>query len=467
MNFNADKYSVEEVKCNREIFRYRAFRNLVYVQNPVAEKYQQMHIFVPEAYYDGKTINGYSLHSAPIFMPNYVGGYMPGGLKSPSADRRSAKNGNTVLQALKRGYVVAVPAVRGRSLQDQSGGFIGKAPACIVDYKAAVRFLRHFSDVLPGNSKKIITNGTSAGGALSVLMGASGNHTDYQPYLDEIGAFDADDSVFAVSAYCPITNLENADMAYEWQFYGVNEYRTVNFSRKHFNFRSIKKTLTAAQTEASAQLKAQFADYVNRLHIYDEHGNALTLNSDGDGSFKTYIQSIVLASANRAMDRGETVDKPWLQFANGRAVDMDFDGYVRDITRMKGVPAFDGWDLHTPENDLFGTKTVPRCHFTAFSTENSTANGIMADKQAVKMMNPMQYMDDTAAEKAPFWRIRHGACDRDTSLAVSAILNLKLREKGFAVDYMSPWNVPHAGDYDLHELFDWIDGICGEKNIGP
>ena len=25
-------------------------------------------------------------------------------------------------------------------------------------------------------------------------------------------------------AYCPITNLENADMAYEWIFNGVNEY---------------------------------------------------------------------------------------------------------------------------------------------------------------------------------------------------------------------------------------------------
>lgn len=30
--------------------------------------------------------------------------------------------------------------------------------------------------------------------------------------------------IFASSDYCPITNLEHADMAYEWMFNGVNSY---------------------------------------------------------------------------------------------------------------------------------------------------------------------------------------------------------------------------------------------------
>ena len=30
--------------------------------------------------------------------------------------------------------------------------------------------------------------------------------------------------IFASSNYCPITNLEHADMAYEWMFNGVNSY---------------------------------------------------------------------------------------------------------------------------------------------------------------------------------------------------------------------------------------------------
>ena len=29
--------------------------------------------------------------------------------------------------------------------------------------------------------------------------------------------------------------------------------------------------------------------------------------------------------------------------------------------------------------------------------------------------------------------------------------------------FASPWGKGHAGDYDLMELFDWIDGICQRK----
>lgn len=64
---------------------------------------------------------------------------------------------------------------RGRTLRDAAGTFIGKAPVAIVDLKAAVRYLRFNDDRMPGDAKKIISNGTSAGGALSALLGASGN----------------------------------------------------------------------------------------------------------------------------------------------------------------------------------------------------------------------------------------------------------------------------------------------------
>ncbi|MGN1202875.1 MAG: subtype B tannase, partial [Eubacterium sp.] len=255
MNLNKEKYYIEKIKYKNVNFCYRAFRNILYVTNSVDEKYQRMNIFIPEMYYEGKTINGYSRNSAPIFMPNYVGGYMPGDLQEPYIDKLKAKDGNTIFQALMRGYVVAVPAIRGRSLKDCNGNFIGKAPACIADYKAAVRFIRYNSDVIPGDCEKIITNGTSAGGALSVLMGATGNHIDYQPYLDKIGACDASDSVFAVSAYCPITNLDNADKAYEWQFNGINDYRTVNFKGKHIGFKSVKRSLNDEQINAPVLLK--------------------------------------------------------------------------------------------------------------------------------------------------------------------------------------------------------------------
>ena len=47
---------------------------------------------------------------------------------------------------------------------------------------------------------------------------------------------------FAVSAYCPITDLDHADMAYEWQFNGVNDYKKMNISMLDYR---VKRELVA------------------------------------------------------------------------------------------------------------------------------------------------------------------------------------------------------------------------------
>ena len=36
----------------------------------------------------------------------------------------------------------------------------------------------------------------------------------------------------------------------------------------------------------------------------------------------------------------------------------------------------------------------------------------------------------------------------------------ELKNKGYDVDFALPWGLPHSGDYDMEELFGWIDGIC-------
>ena len=45
-------------------------------------------------------------------------------------------------------------------------------------------------------------------------------------------------------------------------------------------------------------------------------------------------------------------------------------------------------------------------------------------------------------------------------MPVPAILALKLKEQGKDVDFAAAWGKGHAGDYDLEELFAWIDSIC-------
>lgn len=53
--------------------------------------------------------------------------------------------------------------------------------------------------------------------------------------MKALGAAPAKDDIFAVSAYCPITNLEHSDRAYEWQFSGHNTF-TAGGPNETFDF---------------------------------------------------------------------------------------------------------------------------------------------------------------------------------------------------------------------------------------
>ncbi|MEN6561431.1 MAG: subtype B tannase [Acidobacteriota bacterium] len=451
--FDEARCSVKTLTVGDLTIAYRAYENIVYAANPVDARYQSLSFFVPEAFYKGETVGGYNARTAPIFFPNSVGGYMPGLAGGPGQARDGRPN--AAFMALSRGCVVAAPGTRGRTLRNANGMLTGKAPACIVDLKAAVRYLRHNDRIMPGDAEKIVSSGTSAGGALSALLGASGNAADYEPFLKEIGAAAERDDIFAASCYCPITNLDNADAAYEWLFYGVNDYSG-----------RAKGSMSAAQIEISGRLRALFPEYVNGLGLKKADGSPLTLDASGGGSFKDHIKSLVMASAQDALNGGGDLSGlTWLTIRGATVADIDFDRFPRYATRMKTAPAFDALDLSSPENNLFGTATVDSRHFTRFGRDNS-ADRSLADAAVVKMMNPMSYIGAKGASTARHWRIRHGAVDRDTSLAIPVILAAKLRNEGFDVDFAIPWGQGHGGDYDLDRLFAWIDRICGPERSG-
>ena len=370
--------------------------------------------------------------------------------------------------------------------------YVGKAPALIVDYKAAVRYLRHNKKRLPaGDTEKIISNGTSAGGALSALLGATGNAKEYEPYLKEIGAADERDDIFASSDYCPITNLEHADMAYEWMFNGVNSYYMAMWQLQDLVNRGMnvpggqagkpalppkaldandannptaskqKVQMTKEEIAVSKVLKDAFPAYVNSLQLKDEQGHLLTLDKDGNGSFRDYIKGKYMQSAQDALSRGLDVSSAsWVKVKNGKVVDVDLDAYPAAATRMKAAPAFDKLNLSSAENDEFGSENNTPKHFSAISKQYESKTGEMADSETIKLMNPMNFIGNGKAVTAKHFRIRHGAIDRDTALAIPAILALKLQNSGVDVNFYSPWNRGHAGDYDLPELFNWIDSIC-------
>ena len=506
LKFNAKNYTKETLKLEGQAVAFRAYRDVVYTAKPASVASESMSIFIPEAYFTkGGTVNGYTAKTAPIFLPNGVGGYMPGDSKEPSDSDRMSGGANASLVALSKGYVVAAPAVRGRTtVGDDGKTYVGKAPALLVDYKAAVRYLRHNRHRLPaGNTDRIISDGTSAGGALSALLGATGNSKEYDAELRAIGAAHERDDIFAAMAYCPITDLDHADMAYEWMFNGVNEayQHSVPMSPllplKAGSMPGALKVgdavvplgpgpvvqgdraaadrpdnapvedssaveMTQAERVASYQLKALFPDYVNSLGLKDRQGRALTLDEDGTGSFADYIKSVYAASAQSALDAGEDLSAlDWLTIENGMVKDVDLAKYAAWATRLKAAPAFDKFDRSSAENDEFGTTDNTPRHFTGFSlTRDKEAGATMATWDDVRRMNPMYFIGQQGVTIAPHWRIRHGAKDRDTSMAVPALLALKLQDSGYDVDFASPWGKGHAGDYDLADLFDWADGIC-------
>lgn len=92
---------------------------------------------------------------------------------------------------------------------------------------------------------------------------------------------------------------------------------------------------------------------------------------------------------------------------------------------------------------------------------NDPAKGVLiAGAQLVEMMDAMSFVRNENGAK--YYRIRHGASDRDTALAIPAILALSLQNAGKNVDFAVLWGQGHASNYDLEELFNWIDKVVAQ-----
>ena len=446
--FDVKNYESMSTTVDNKEIKYRAFEYIPYVANPIDIDQQYMNIYVPEEYFNNGTVNGYNTQTAPIFMPNAVGGYMPSQAMTPKVENGKP---NSVVYALSRGYVVASPATRGRTNKASDGNFIGKAPAVIVDLQAATAYLHANDSTMPGNANRIITNGTSAGGAVSLLQGAAGNSSDFQPYLQALGAATAATNVYAVSAYAPITNLDAADMAYEWSYNGITSSNKVSMSHDDVAYSNL--------------LNEHFPDYVNNLQLHDSVGRVLKLDKNGNGTFKNYVKEFIVAAANKAQAKGTDLSKhTYLVRDNktGTIKDINWEAYNRFVSRSKAPGAFDSRSNDSGENNLFGTSTTDNNHFTitaALHDTTSNPEAYVQNAKVVTMMNPMNYLGSPAATNAQFYRIRYGTADSNTSVAIPLIVGTRAQNLGYKVDMATPFDVNHSGDYDLDELFNWMDNI--------
>ena len=472
--FDVKNYESMSTTVDNKEIKYRAFEYIPYVANPIDIDQQYMNIYVPEEYFNNGTVNGYNTQTAPIFMPNAVGGYMPSQAMTPKVENGKP---NSVLYALSRGYVVASPATRGRTNKASDGNFIGKAPAVIVDLQAATAYLHANDSTMPGNANRIITNGTSAGGAVSLLQGATGNNSDFQPYLQALGAATAATNVYAVSAYAPITNLDAADMAYEWSYKGITSFNKVTMGQGELPQANVggntappqrtiqRVNLNADDIAYSNLLSEHFPEYVNNLQLHDSMGRVLKLDKNGNGTFKNYVKAFIIDAANKAQAKGTDLSKHTYFVRDnktGAIKDINWEAYNQFVSRSKAPGAFDSRSNDSGENNLFGTSATDNNHFTITAALHDTTPNqdvYVENAKIVTMMNPMNYLGSPAATNARYYRIRYGTADSNTSVAIPLIVGTRAQNLGYNVDMATPFGVDHSGDYDLDELFNWMDNI--------
>ncbi len=451
LKFDASKGVEQSLTLpNGRVVDYMAWEGIPYVANVEDADYQCLNFYVP--------IVSLERSDVPILLRNNVGGYMAARAKQPSPTDATGR-------ALSEGYAVCIPGTRGsNSTIESTDGTIytGRAPAGLLDLKAVVRYLRHNDDVMAGSAERIISDGTSAGGAMSSLLGATGNHPIYEPYLQTMGAATERDDIFAAVCYCPITDLDHADMAYEWLYSCTNDG---------------VRGLSDEQKTVSQELAEEFPAYLNSLGLKMEDGTLLSTEN-----YLDYIESFILQSAQRAIDEGCPIpdDIGIRRYESNQpgpmhrksdfvvCVDMPrYLDYVASATPLKTPPAFDAQgvlsDRPTPENQVFGDSKGSSANFTDYSLRKATCQPTATLpselQERVWMMNPMNFIGDPSATVAPHWYIRHGAIDRDTSFCISVNLTTLLRNHGYEVDFTLPWNRPHSGDYNLPDLFRWIEQL--------
>lgn len=255
-----------------------------YVARPAAKAYENLGVYVPGKYLNasknsnGKytaTINrsrhvaGFTADTAPIVFPVNTPGY--------AAQRPpTSYSYQDVSSYIEAGFIYVAAGMRGRD--SETSTYEGNAPWGVTDLKSAIRYIRYNADLIPGDTDRIFVFGMSGGGAQSAVAGASGDSKLYTPYLRSLGAALTDrrgkaisDAIAGAMCWCPITSLDWANAAYEW-----------NMGQFASSGTRAQGTWTKVN---STDLANAFAKYVNMLGLKDSSGTTLALQRSANGEY--------------------------------------------------------------------------------------------------------------------------------------------------------------------------------------
>lgn len=428
---------------------------LFYCASPADETYEQMGIYVPSAYLtknsDGSysinssgTCNGYTASTAPIVVPVNTSGY--------SAQSAPSGTSSTAATYTDEGFIYLWPGCRGRS---------HGAPLGVTDLKAAVRYYRYLAaqSKVPGNTDLIFSFGHSGGGAQSAIFGTSGNSSLYDSYLTAIGAnTDYKDNICGSMCWCPITNLDQADAAYEWNM-------------------GLTRSISGNDLSISKGLAAEFAAYVNAIGFkHPTTGATLTLSSTDDGYYQSgSYYEYTMAVINDAVSRYNTNNSASVSSysTTDASALSSFASSYKNAT--KGLGAFDDYDAKgQAENTLMGisgtaghfdkylaelVSTYASSYYSSFTSDLASTNTDAVGKtveERLMMYTPLYYLIDNStyysgggagsSDVAKYWRIRTGIKQEDTALNTE--INLALALQAYSgvesVDFETIWGQGHT-----------------------
>lgn len=224
----------------------------------------------------------YTATTAPVILNTGAAGYS------------SQNNSLASASYAADGYINVSCGNRGKQdvVTDENGNsyYTGDAPSCLVDQKAAARYVKYniLLGNLPGNVDYFVSTGGSGGGAHAVMFAATSNNRDYYDYQIKAGAvgvyqnadgsysttvtidgtdYEISDGAWGCIAYSAITSLYEADMALAFEYYLDTKY---SFG-------------TSFQAKLAEYLSASYMEYINEQKLsIKEQAVGFDLNQDGD-----------------------------------------------------------------------------------------------------------------------------------------------------------------------------------------
>lgn len=241
--------------------------------------------------YDAKitSTNGqtYTAATAPVILNTGAAGY--GSQNNSAASATYAADGYINVSCGNRG--------KQDTATDDSGNtyYTGDAPSCLVDQKAAARYVKYniLLGNLPGNVDYFVSTGGSGGGAHATMFAATSNNSDFYDYQIEAGAvgvyknadgsfsttvtvngkdYEISDGAWGCIAYSPITSLYEADMALAFEYYLNTEY-------------SFK---TSFQKQLAEYLSESYMEYINAQNLSVKESE-VGFDLDGDGTLNSTV----------------------------------------------------------------------------------------------------------------------------------------------------------------------------------